>query len=231
MGGTLEWSGDDKRFLEAVGRLIARGWRSSEKYVHYQQIHARLHTIVPDEYTEEDVERFCLRVFDMGGDGYMRLKRIYKRYEVRMLRADERLVRTTSGAASLASNAPPLDDAGITGGQSAVDDSELTPWLEALPDVMRMQAERQKENGKMSIPENGQQESDRGISRDFERNTDMPNVPDTSPKKPSRLRLAVAFIPVAVVAFVLVFVPLKIVAGFLGKMARKGHEKYTEDNR
>ena len=231
--GRLEWSTEDRRFLEAVGRLIASGWRSSEKYVHYQQLHARLQALMPDEYAEEDVERFCLRVFDMGGDGYMRLKRIYKRFNVRQLRSGERLVRTSTGAVSVSSAATPLDDAGIDG-QFAVDDDDLTPWLEALPDVMRFQAERLEQVEKMSIPDTGQQEPKTDIpteigekiSRKFERKTkDM-----AGHKKPSSLRLALEFIPVVAVAVILIFLPLRFVAGLLSGMARKGYEKRKDES-
>ena len=234
--GRSDWSAEDRRFLEAVGRLIANGWRTSEKYVHYQQVHARLDALMPDEYTEDDVERFCLRVFDMGGDGYMRLKRIYKRYNVRMLRAEERLVRTSTGAASVQSNALPLDDAGI-GGQSAVKDDDLTPWLEALPSDMQVQSERMEASEKMTIPDNQEEavqenpkafiptESAEAISRNFERQTAKAvNIRN----KHGKLRLALEFIPVIAVAILLVFLPLKFVAGFLSGAARKGHRKHKE---
>ena len=211
----LEWSEEDKEFLQAIGRLISSGWRAEDRYVHYQQIHARLQMVAPNQYSEDEVERFCLRVFDMGGDGYMRRKRIYRHFNVRILKQDERLVKTQAKAAT--AEASPMDDADMAD-VAKVDDTDLQPWLKALPEILQETspdgkvANDQDAHGKMPIP-SGEAVPAPVQSRKQQRVKDRQ-------RQPSRIRLAVAFVPVVAVAVLLVFLPHRLVKRLVSAIGR-----------
>ena len=195
---TTRWRDEDFRFLEAVANLLARGWRPP-KFSHYQSLAASLQAMETD-YEDEDVERYCQRLFRMDSQGYIRRKDIDAHFKARTKTATDRPV----GAEGHGIKHLPLDDTGI--------DSEAPPadWIRNIEDSFA-QAAGDIQPYPTPTSKGSHPQEDIVIS---------PDNPDHRPSK--KLRVKPRFwhwIPILLVALALWLVLLHFLGGLVSGMA------------
>ena len=195
---TVQWMDEDRRFLESVAKLIARGWRP-HKFFHYQSLAARLQAMGED-YEDEDVERYCLRVFRMDSHGFMRRRHLKAHFSVRAEPAADR--RDGQDAGSV-----PLDDTDIDTGAPPAD------WIREIEEGFQGEAINTEDIRPYPIP------TRTGTYPEEEIMT-APNRSEWTTKKP-RIR---HWIPIVGVALALWLMPKRFLGGLIGGMAGAGEQ-------